>query len=565
MPKWILFSFFSLICSQWCMADISSVKMVEPIMNQYERAVFDVQLKAQWTNPYRESDVALLAVITTPSGKTLRLPGFYVSGDSKKLSNWRFHFAPREVGAYQFSIELQDDQRTKGKPKVITANAKPGSKPGFLQVNDLWTLKFDNGQLFRGVGENFGWEHRDEDDSRYFKALHEDPRFTYDVMLPKLHQQGANFIRTWMIFWNLPIDWQTVNNASRYKNSSERFNASGITRMDDLISLAENNNIYLMLAMDSHAGFIGENWDINPYNRKNGGFASTPEEFFSSPEARQQYQEKLRYLVARWGYSANIAAWEFFNEVDNVMYATDKTIPDAMVTEWHQVMSDYLADIDPYNHIITTSISHRDVAGMNDLPNIDINQRHIYKATDKIPDILRDYSAQAKKPYVIGEFGFEWDWSINFNDVKAGMVGDFKKGLWYGLFSPTPVMPMSWWWEYFDEHGTTAYFAHVQEINQLILQTSTQPLKEMNVQANLDRVSVLAIDNGSKQFIYLHNPQGRSQTVQLQLPPQFSASTANVQIFDAETATYKQLARVNKGKLTGVKLPAHSNSILILH
>ena len=534
-------------------------------MSQYERTVIDVQLKASWTNPYRESDVALWATISTPSGKTLRLPGFYVSGDSKKLSNWRFHFAPHEVGAYQFSIELLDDQRTAGKPKIITANAKASNKPGFLQVNDLWTLKFDNGQLFRGVGENFGWEHRDEDDSRYFKALHEDPRFTYDVMLPKLHRQGANFVRTWMIFWNLPVDWQTVSNASRYKNSSERFNASGIARMDELVALAENNNIYLMLAMDSHAGFIGENWDINPYNRKNGGFASTPEEFFYSPEARQQYQEKLRYLVARWGYSANIAAWEFFNEVDNVMYAKDKTIPDALVTEWHQVMSDYLADIDPYNHIMTTSISHRDVAGLNDLPNIDINQRHIYKATDKIPGTLRDYSAQAKKPYVIGEFGFEWDWSINFNDVKAGMVGDFKKGLWYGLFSPTPVMQMSWWWEYFDEHGTTAYFAHAQEINQLILQSATQPLKDMDVQVNSDRVGVLAIDNGSKQFIYLHNPLARKQTVNLQLPPQFSTSKANVQIYDGETGTYEQLTRVNKGKLNGVKLPAHSNSILILH
>ena len=157
MPKWILFSFLSLICSQWCMADISSVKVVEPVMSQYERTVIDVQLKASWTNPYRESDVALWATISTPSGKTLRLPGFYVSGDSKKLSNWRFHFAPHEVGAYQFSIELLDDQRTAGKPKIITANAKASNKPGFLQVNDLWTLKFDNGQLFRGVGENFGW------------------------------------------------------------------------------------------------------------------------------------------------------------------------------------------------------------------------------------------------------------------------------------------------------------------------------------------------------------------------------------------------------------------------
>src|SRR5690606_17087083 len=157
--------------------------------------------------------------------------------------------------------------------------------------------------------------------------------------------------------------------------------------------------------------------------------------------------------------------------------------------------------------IITTSISHRDIAGLNDSPNLDINQRHIYKATDSIPEVLREHSSQSQKPYMIGEFGYEWDWSINFDDVKTGMVGDFKKGLWYGLFSPTPVLPMTWWWEYFDEHGTTAYFANVQEINQLILQSATQPLQEIDVRVDSDHVNVLAIDNGSKQFIYLHNLQ----------------------------------------------------------
>jgi hypothetical protein len=90
-------------------------------------------------------------------------------------------------------------------------------------------------------------------------------------------------------------------------------------------------------------------------------------------------------------------------------------------------------------------------------------------------------------------------------------------------------------------------------------------LKDMEFQINSDRVGVLAIDNGNKQFIYLHNPLDRAQTVHLQLPPTFSASTANVQIYDGETGTYEQLTRVNKGKLTGVKLPAYGNSILILH
>ena len=38
-------------------------------------------------------------------------------------------------------------------------------------------------------------------------------------------------------------------------------------------------------------------------------------DFFTDERAKADYKNRLRYLVARYGYSTSVFAWEFFNEV----------------------------------------------------------------------------------------------------------------------------------------------------------------------------------------------------------------------------------------------------------
>src|SRR5690606_24826361 len=159
-------------------------------------------------------------------------------------------------------------------------------------------------------------------------------------------------------------------------------------------------------------------------------------------------------------------------EIDNVQFRNkEKPIPTASIVQWHDEMSEYIKKTDPYQHIVTTSISHRDLDGLNSIKNIDINQKHIYKSTASIPATVIEYEKNFGKPYVIGEFGYEWDWSINFDDIAEGKDSDFKRGLWYGLFSPTPVLPLSWWWEYFDNRGVDVYMVNVRKILDKMMRT----------------------------------------------------------------------------------------------
>lgn len=527
---------------------------------QYQRLDFSFDLIAGWKDPYDAADVSVDIALTTPSGKQLSLPAYFVSGASGAPSNWHATLAPKEVGEYRYKVVLRDDGKTRRANIDGRFSVSAGAGSGFLQVKDHWSLQFNNGQPFRGVGENIAWESRDVDDSKFYKSLHEDKRFNYDHMLEKLARNGGNFARVWMIYWNLPLDWQWVDNNSRYQATTSRFNESGIQRMDELLRVAEANGVYLMLALDSHVGLMEQGWAHSSYNRKNGGSAATPAEFFSSPAAKQRYKDKLRFAVAKWSYSPHIAAWEFFNEVDNAMHAGKvQTVPDRLVTQWHREMSDYLKAIDPHGHIVTTSISHREVEGLYDLPNIDINQKHIYKALESIPPTIRQLGDRHGKPFVIGEAGHEWDWSKNFDELAEGMKGDFKRQLWYGLFNPTPILPMSWWWEWFDEKGLVPYFKGVQEINQRMLAAGRGKLKSLPTTASATGVRHFAVEAGASVFVYLHNRGSTAITTAVDVHGRAQGPT-QITAYDPE----RQASMPFPGGLNAIELQPNQDLILIL-
>ncbi|MHC1775237.1 MAG: DUF5060 domain-containing protein [Lentimicrobium sp.] len=524
-------------------AQIQKTELLQTKVNQYQKAEWSVVLKASWSNPYAFSEIALDMILTSPSGKHLALPCYYESGKSGDESVWKARFAARETGVYSYQFELKENGEIVSSTPKAEFSVNPSKGKGFLNPDDFWTLRYDNGELFRGIGENICWESRDEDDSKYFRALHEDKRFNYNYMLTKLAANGGNFFRTWMIYWNLPVDWKTVNNNSRYQNSSSPYNESGMKRMDQLVELCDSLGIHMMLALESHVGTMGLGWEISSYNVANGGFAKTPYEFFTLSDARQQYKNKLRLMVARYGYSPAIGAWEFFNEIDNAMYhgKPEDRIPDAVVTAWHDEMSTFLKNTDPYRHMVTTSISHRDVEGLNDLKNIDINQKHIYKNTAGIPGTIRQYTQKHNKPYVIGESGYEWDWSKNFNDFAADMDGDFKRALWYGLFSPTPVLPMSWWWEFFESRGMMGYFNQVSEINRSMLAAGGGQFESLDVKSLQDGVVAYAVKCGNRNFIYLYNASEVSESIQFSGISKLNTNN-QVNCFDCETGNYSTLS-----------------------
>lgn len=475
---------FTLACSIALQAQIVNVD-APATGEQYQRTDISVTLVGNWENPYRQEEAKLDMLVITPSGRTLNVPAFHVCGESGEQSRWELRFTPQETGRYCYFCKYSQPG-LESVSELRTMDVTRGSGHGILHTNDNWTLRYDDGTLFRGVGENICWESRSNDDSKFFKELHEQhDRFNYPVMLPKFAQNGGNFIRVWMCSWNFPIDRKDHFNNFRYSATDAPINQSAVQRLDETVQLCEQLGIRIMLCMGP-------------------GDVRTDDSFFGDDGPKAVYRNRLRYIVARWGYSPAIAMWEFFNEIDNVVYNNRRTpLSVENVVAWHAQMSRYLKSIDPYGHIVTTSISHRDLPGLNSVPDMDINQKHIYKNTADIPGTIARYEAEFAKPYIIGEFGYEWDWSKNFDDFAGGMDSDFRRGLWQGLFNPTPVTPMSWWWEYFDNRDMVRYFQAPALVNAQMLEAGCGSFEPVPVQAG--KAEAFAVKCGEKTYVYVFN------------------------------------------------------------
>lgn len=365
----------------------------------YDKVECEIEIKGEWVNPYLQEEVALDMLVNTPSGKKLVVPCYYESGESGGITVWKSRFLPQEKGSYTYSFQYSRSSVVVEESSSYALKVRNGKKHGIIHANDNWTFMCDDGTLYRGIAENICWESRTNDDSKYFKQLNEQfDRFSFDTMLPKFAENGGNFVRVWMCSWNFPIDRQSDFNNRRYTDSDGYMNISAIQHLDSVVEIAERLNLKFMLCMG--AGNVEAN-----------------HEFFVSDTARKRYKNRLRYIVARWGYSESIGAWELFNEIDNIQYRDPSNpIPASDIVAWHAEMAKYLKSIDAFGHLVTTSISHRDLDGLNSIGDVDFNQKHIYNASSSIPSSILRYEKEYGKPYVIGEFGREWDWSKNFDD-----------------------------------------------------------------------------------------------------------------------------------------------------
>lgn len=420
----------------------------------------------------------------------------------------------------------------------------------------MWTFKFDNGELYRGLGENICWESRDNDDSKYFKVLHEDKKYNYEYMLASLAKHKGDYYRTWICPWNLPLDWKAGFNNSRYTPSDAYFNPSAISKLDRLVGLSDSLGLHVMLTLGTGS-----------YDEQNGRYAVTTDNFFVDPKAKAQYKNRLRFIVARWGYSPSISAWEFFNEVDNVQFRNeDNPIPAAAIVEWHAEMSAYLSLLDPYEHLITTSISHRDLKGLNSIEYIDFNQKHIYKNNLALPATIIKYTRDFNKPYVIGEYGYEYDWQKNFDDFADAMDSDFKRGLWYGLFTPTPILPMSWWWEYFDHRGTDAYLSNVRSVLDSMMRDGQGSFKSIQVSTGTPEVEAYAVRCGQKTYLYVHNTLAVDTRPEIFFPELKIQHTDGIKMYSCELG--KWLGRTSaefrdQNRLMGFALAAKTDVVFV--
>ena len=411
----------------------------------FERVEISVAGVPAAANPFDPDSITLDLLATSPSGKELRVPGYFHREFDRKLQGAREALTPRGEGGWRIRwLPLEAGRHTlavtavlAGKPVArgeATLEVSAGKRPGLVRVEPEGKRYFrlDDGTPLFLNGLCACWH-----GSR--------GTYDYDDWLEAYQRTGINYIRIWMWHQAFGIEWD--------RGDKVRYRLDNAWQLDRVLAEAERRGIYVMLCLDYHGifevkpDFWGGNnfWPRHPYNATNGGPCQTQNDFFTNAEAKRLYEKRLRYLVARWTAFPNVLAWEFFNEIDNE-YAYVKH---ADVVAWHRDMGRQLRALDPYRHLISSSFTGgSERPDLFALPEMDFAQYHSYNERHpaqmtavKTARFFEKYG----KPFFVSEYGTDWKgWKPDTDPHLRAL----HQAIWSGAFTGAAGTGMTWWWEH---------------------------------------------------------------------------------------------------------------------
>jgi len=265
---------------------------------------------------------------------------------------------------------------------------------------------------------------------------------------------AGGFSRKWMTsFDGTALEWLAGTDGGAYEGLG-RYNQKAAARLDRILDLAEAEGVALQLVLQQHSQFQTthwSSWEQNPWNVANGGTCRTSMEFFTLPEVVEGFDRRLRYIVARYGDSPAVLAWELWNEVDLI-----EGYDPAIVSRWSRERVARLRQWDPYGHLVTTSYALPGFSEQDwDFEGYDLVQLHSYlesywDALEVFAEPLHAYG----KPVVVGEFGIDFLGEKNRRDGEATHL--VNGTLWSVMLGYTGGV-MSWWWDsWLEEPGPLA-------------------------------------------------------------------------------------------------------------
>lgn len=378
-------------------------------------------------NPFARE---LWAEVIMPSGKNLRLPVFYAGGE-----NFAVRARASEVGDYHLGKITEKIGKKEIMPaaKIVTPTPVRVEAAGKLPqvtraAGDHSRLIFEGSdRTYTPIGANLAW-------------ASEGRAAFYERALPQFGAEGLNWTRIWMAHWDgLNLDWLPVDMGA--SPPAGQLDLRVAAEWDRIVASAENSGVYFQMVLQHHgqvSTLVNPNWPLNPWNAANPrGFLSRPKNFFTSPVAIKATLSKYRYIVARWGYSPAVLAWELFNEVhwvDAIRVAHDEPA----VARWHDRMADYLRSVDVYGHLVTTSTED---LGSAIYRKMDYFQPHLYPYSILVgPLNFNVPQEKLDRPIFYGETG---DDHAPLNDAQKDSGIAIVPPVWTSLMgrSRYPVQP----------------------------------------------------------------------------------------------------------------------------
>ena len=416
----------------------------------YELFELEILVRDVVGNGFDPDSLRLDLLLTMPDGTRRSHPCFLYkkahidangvySTDDEAPPVWRVRITPPLAGDYSARLCLLENSLETDAVALQFTVAPTADTRGFLRVEETVhkAFQFDNGQIFTPIGQNVCW------DEKVNWKEHKSPETLdmYRTIFGKMHQYRANWSRLW-----LSAEWDFGFFGKNRHTDDFTDVLHRAARLDDLLKLMEENEIYCVMVLFHHGifndGGANTDWVNNAFNAANPhGYLREPGEFFTDPRALKETKQYLRYMVARYGYSRQIFSWELFNEVNFTAGDPDD------IRRWHRTMTEELRRYDLHPHMVTTSSS------VNRYPLIfddmfDYINMHRYGDPGNPKMIVHEaYLAfhDFDRPILMEESGF--DAYRPFTHYIAR-----HQQIWVGLMANTPATAMEWFWGEWDRY-----------------------------------------------------------------------------------------------------------------
>lgn len=402
------------------------------MVKKYEK--FEVWLDLEHVgieNPYDPEDIDVYALFTAPSGRKIRINGFY--DNYENAGRWKVRFSPGETGIYRYQVFVKDAGGT-GESAAAEFRAVESEHHGWIRpstVNPHY-FAYDDGTTYYGVGVYSPWRNNME-------------RFE------TFAEHDANLFAIWDITYG-----GFVNGTGLIEEEPGRYNQLKCGRIDSMLSIFEESGIQLMYAIWPHDLFSetvwAAQWKNNPYSR-----LVDVEEVYSDSLVWEYQKKKYRYMVARFAHSRSMGIWELINEMNGTDGWAHGRHRECY--EWVEKCERWFEENDPYNHPVTASFSggfgeyREELYELTDIPNL-----HIYPAQGwpaKYPeDTMR--SAMNNYAWASRRFWDRFEKPAIFGEAGAGLAyyspGDreyhisYHNQIWATLTSGLAATPV--WWDY---------------------------------------------------------------------------------------------------------------------
>ncbi len=324
--------------------------------------------------------------LPTPANNTSYSREEYASlgGYTKIPSDFNFYvrFAPPETGEWKCKIIVQTENR-KYESSFSAFSVVDSDNIGYLKIGKNKRFFELGDSSFYPIGGNAPWPATRTIDDPEFAPLSqyngvpfpEDYRTTY--CLPRVYEKyknaltniaegGSNSFRMIMYPASTDIEWEELGNYTARLHMAQELDEIVEHAKEKKLIIDWNTQIHYSFQYSDIAYFKQWTWDkkINgkPFCYQKQNDSEHPIDFFRNPESIKYFQQKLRYILARWGYSTNIGIFELMSEINNVAEspfeynAEQRKAMDTTFTEWLKIMGEFVKS--HYNgriHLLTSS------------------------------------------------------------------------------------------------------------------------------------------------------------------------------------------------------------------